>query len=356
VLSISPEALIAAVDASRKKAATKSLDVSLNELADMYDSGELEINPEYQRYFRWPASKQSQFIESLLLEMPVPPLFAIEMDEGRWELIDGLQRVSSYLHFRGLLNAVNLAEPSENLVGQARSIKKGETLELQGCDIVKELNGLKFDQLPAALQIRLKRSFLRVEVIRRGSDKHLQYHMFKRLNTGGEMLSDQEVRNCTIRLLGDTFNNFLIKLAKECDSFKTCIAGLTDEAVNQRQDEELVLRFFAFKNNFGTFRHDISPFLTDYMERVTDSTSPRHIVFDYNIEKTAFDRTFGLLAATLGDDSCRAHRGGRYIGGFSMHHFEAFSLGVAKVIDRVDLANQKHVTAIKVALEALTGR
>jgi len=76
---------------------------------------------------------------------------------------------------------------------------------------VKQLNGRKHDDLPTAIQIRLKRHFIRVEVIGKDSDQRLRYHMFKRLNTGGETLSEQEIRNCTVRLLdgGATFMKFL---------------------------------------------------------------------------------------------------------------------------------------------------
>ena len=75
-----------------------------------------------------------------------------------------------------------------------------EPLVLQGCDIVTELNNLSFKLLPKALQIKIKRSFVRMEVIKKESEDSLKYHMFKRLNTGGELLSAQEIRNCTVRL------------------------------------------------------------------------------------------------------------------------------------------------------------
>src|ERR1700686_455173 len=188
--------LLGKLDDRRKRAETKSLDISLNELADMYESGELQIRPEYQRMFRWSESKQSQFIESLLLEMPIPPIFVIELEEGKWELIDGLQRISTYLHFRGILEAPELNLP----------IREGDTLILEECDIVSDLNSKTYDDLPSPLQIRLKRSFLGVQVIRKETDRRFRYYMFKRLNTGGEPLSSQEVRNCTIRLLGSRFN------------------------------------------------------------------------------------------------------------------------------------------------------
>ncbi len=94
------EMLIKAIDNQAKSVKTKSLDISFNELLDMYNNQELIINPDYQRMFRWSEEKQSMFIESLILEMPLPPIFVIENGEGNYELIDGLQRISTYLHFR----------------------------------------------------------------------------------------------------------------------------------------------------------------------------------------------------------------------------------------------------------------
>lgn len=322
----SPDQLLEATDLKRKRAETKSLDVSLNELADMYEAHELKIRPEFQRLFRWSKSKQSQFIESLLLEMPIPAVFIIEVEEGKWELIDGLQRLSTFLHYRGQLDAPDLDPP----------IRKGDKLNLVGCDILEELNGTSYDDLPLALQIRLKRSFLRVEAIRQDTDPHFRYYMFKRLNTGGELLSDQEVRNCTIRLLNEEFNAFLIESSQNSD-FKQCISSLTEDRRRMMIDVELVLRFFAFKNNFEEFRHDVSAFLTDYMERVSDKSHENHVPFNYNRERREFGKVFKVLATTLGENTCIRWLGDdRYGGQFLMHHFEAISLGVAKVLAQIN--------------------
>lgn len=106
--------------------------------------------------FRWEPEKQSRFIESLILEMPVPPIFVIETDNGIYELIDGLQRISSYLHFRG----IKFGEKQD----------ESTPLELSGCDIVPHLNGYSLETLPKALQIKLKRSFVRMEVIKKESE------------------------------------------------------------------------------------------------------------------------------------------------------------------------------------------
>ncbi len=153
----SQEQLSNAVDRERKNASVRSSDFSFNELADMYRTGELIITPEYQRTFRWTEEKQSQFIESIVLEMPLPPIYAVEIGEGKWELIDGLQRLSTYLHFRGELE----------LPDRDPAIKKGEVLTLSGCDILKELNGYAFERLTTTLQHRVRRATLRVEIVRR---------------------------------------------------------------------------------------------------------------------------------------------------------------------------------------------
>jgi len=334
--------IINAVDERRKLAETRALDVSLNELADMYNSTELTIRPEYQRLFRWSKAKQSQFIESLLLEMPIPPIFAMEIEEGKWELIDGLQRLSTYLHFRGELNAPELNPP----------IRKGDKLELEECDIVQELNGLTYDDLPTALQIRLKRDFLRVALVRKETNPHFRYYMFKRLNTGGEIWSDQEVRNCTIRLLGEKSNNFIVMLRGN-EAFLDCIDPLSEESHRKMGDVELVLRFFAFKNNFDEFRHDVSDFMTDFMQRVSDPTHEHHMPFNYSTERILFEKTFVLLQRTLGPDTCRRWLGSRYCGQFLMHHFEAISLGIAKVINDIDLNDASQVARINNALQTI---
>jgi hypothetical protein len=305
--------LLLAVQKQVKQIQTTSLDLSFNELLDMYNNNELIIDPEYQRAFRWSVGKESRFIESLVLGMPIPPLFVIELEDGKYELIDGLQRLSSYIHFRAALQ----------LEMFDRKIEKGTGLELTDCDIVKELNGLTHDTLPVAMQIRLKRHFIRVEVIRKDSDERLRYHMFKRLNTGGENLSDQEIRNSSVRLLTDgaKFMTFVSKLSDQPD-YKTCIQTLTDEAINQRFHQELVLRFFAFKNRRDLYTHDVGDFMTDYMEEIADPDSVT--TFDYASEEDVFFRTFHILATLLEDRAFGwVNKSGTIVRGFAVYHFES---------------------------------
>jgi len=315
--------LIKAVEQKIEKIRTKSLDLSFNEILDMYKEEELIIDPEYQRLFRWSEASQSRFIESLILEMPVPPIFVIERSEGVYELIDGLQRVSSYLHFRG---QHPLRRNSDETL---------QFLKLTDCDIVPELNGYGYEDLPKALEIRLKRNFIRVEILRKESDQRLRYYMFKRLNTGGEYLSQQEIRNCTIKLLDDTFNKFLIECSNNED-FKECIENFPEEKLEQKQDQELVLRFFTFKNHREKYVHDVKDFMTEYMESVSDPEKT-DVTFDYDKERVNFKKTFKVLKETLGTNTFSGTNSkGTLVSKFLSYHYEAFTLGIQPYLDQID--------------------
>jgi hypothetical protein len=330
--------LLEAIATALPRASTQALDISFNELLDMYKNKELNIAPDFQRLFRWSPGQRSRFIESLLLEMPVPPIFMIEEEEGRYILIDGLQRISSYLHFRGELEALHLDPP----------VDLGEKLTLVDCDIVKELDGLTFDSLDVGLQIRAKRAFIRVEIVRKGSDPHFKYHMFKRLNTGGELLSEQQVRNSTIRMLNTAFPDFIIAMS-QIETFGDCTEYLTQERLNSAFDQELVLRFFALKNRRNKFKHEVSDFLTDYMEDVADPTKPK--IFDYQAEEATFRKTFAILRDTLGSYAfafAKKDRSG-LSGGFSTYHFEGITIGLQSVIDKIspdDGATMTRLTSV----------
>lgn len=310
--------IIQSIDNNMEKVRTKSLDLSFNELLDMYENEELIIDPDYQRLFRWDNDKQSRFIESLILEMPVPPIFVIETSDNVYELIDGLQRISSYLHFRGI------------------TIKDGEKkeddfLELEGCDIIKDINRLTYNDLPKSIQIRLKRNFIRVEVLRKQSDEMLRYHMFKRLNTGGEQLSNQEVRNCTIRLLDDKFIDFIIRCSNY-DNFRRTISRIKESDISKKLDQELVLRFFALKNNLDEYKYPFDEYLTKYMEQVSKGEKE----FNYEEEEKIFKLTFDALYEVLEEEVFSSILStGVSREDFILYFYDAFSLGIQEYADKI---------------------
>ena len=305
--------LVEIVDAKISQVRTKSLDMSFNELLDMYEDGELIISPDYQRLFRWEDGKQSRFIETLILELPLPPIFVIEIEDGRYELIDGLQRVSSYLRFRGELKGWN-------------------KLKLESCDIIPELNGYTYEEFPSTIKFKLKRNFIRVEVLRKESDINLRYHMFKRLNSGGEILSQQEIRNCTIRILNPQINEFIIDMSNNIN-YKNTISKLSDDDVEKKRNEELILRFFTLKNNLQNYFHPFDIYLTRYMEGIANNIEP----FDYDLEKNNFEKTFLVLNQILGEYvfSTKRFKTGKYQNNFVQYYYDGLILGIQKYLDKI---------------------
>lgn len=328
-----------------------NLDISFNELADMFKSNELIIQPEYQRTFRWDIGKQSRFIESLLMEMPVPPIYVIELEDNKYELIDGLQRISSYLSYRGFLDA---ASEEDDILNEAddfqEDIFEEESLSAQivkgfalcGCDIIPELNGQTYDNLQASMQIKLKRAYVRLEILRKGINPQMKYHMFKRLNTGGEKLSPQEIRNCTIRLIDNKFINF-IKELKRNQHFMNVTKRIGSSRVQKRFDEELVLRFFAFKNASDNFKHDVDEFLTSYMESISLSDIQElNSIFDYEKERTIFEKTFEFLNSAYGEYVFSTLNPRNMIPGvFNVYLFESITSGIQEKLNEVNLIEEK---------------
>lgn len=292
---------------------TDSLDLSFGEIANMRKSEELVIQPEYQRLFRWSTEQRSRLIESILLELPIPQIFVIENSDGVFELIDGLQRVSSVLQF---------IEPE--VIGL-------DPLQLDGCDIIKGLNNVRFADLPLSLKLRVKRSTVRTIVIKRQSKSFLRYEMFKRLNTGGSLLSPQEIRNCSSRMLGEDgakFYTFLQELS-ENPAFAATTQTLAAQDVELKGNEELVLRFFAAKNSRNTFRGNVRDWLDNFMESVLLETFP----FDSKAETAIFNDVFTEIEAKLGESAFVKFRGDNPVGGLAPAYFEGIAVGCFQALD-----------------------
>jgi uncharacterized protein with ParB-like and HNH nuclease domain len=93
--------IIGELNEQKRKVDFNSYDISVKELISMVGEGIIDIAPEYQRQFRWKEDRQSALIESIFLGIPVPSLFMATNIDGSWELIDGVQRLSTIIHFAG---------------------------------------------------------------------------------------------------------------------------------------------------------------------------------------------------------------------------------------------------------------
>lgn len=296
---------------------TDAFDLSFGEIVNLHRERELIIQPEYQRLFRWSNAQRSRLIESILLDLPIPQIFVIENEDGVLELIDGLQRVSSVIQF---INPSSLDL---------------QPLTLIGCDLIKELDTHSFETLPLSLRLRIKRSSVRTVVIKRQSKSFLRYEMFKRLNTGGSALSPQEIRNCSSRMAGsagDLFYGFLQNLANY-DSFRNTIETLPVTAMDQRGDEELVLRYFAAKNGISYYKGNIQDWLDSFMEGILFGS----IAFDYANEAEYFKEIFSFIDRVIGRGAFVKYRGESPIGALAPAYFEAVSIAVSRSFNQIKM-------------------
>ncbi|MFN6567467.1 DUF262 domain-containing protein [Dendronalium sp. ChiSLP03b] len=320
------------IDETIGEVRTDSLDLSFGEIVNLYSSKELVIQPEYQRLFRWTDEQKSRLIESIVLELPIPQIFVIETSDTVFELIDGLQRVSSVIQF---------IDPKA---------LKLEPLVLEGCDLVKELNGISFEDLSLRLRLKIKRSSVRTVVIKRQSKSFLRYAMFKRLNTGGEILDPQEIRNCSARMVGDDgirFYSFIQRKASH-PAFINCIETLAQVEKDRKGDEELVLRFLAAKNAQHMFKGSVRDWLDDYLEKII----LKEIDFDFESEEQQFDKIFTFLSNALGEGAFVKYRGEKPIGGLAPAYYEAITVGTLNALDKIrnvptDRVKQKVIDTVQ---------
>lgn len=306
------------IDLKRSDIRTDKLDMTFGEFANMYDNGELVVVPDYQRLFRWTPTQKSRFIESILLGIPTPAIFVAETEKGIWELVDGLQRLSTVLEFFGSLkDAEGVTRPASKLVADDDAG-------------LPAMNGKSFEDLSLRTRLSIRRAGCRVEVVKVGSGRRMKYELFERLNTGGAYLSDQEIRNCIFRAEAPKLVEFFDELARY-EPLQTFLA-ISENQQNALYDRGLVLRFFALKNDLDSFNHDVEPFITEYVHKVID----KEVEFDEEKESALFRRTIRSITDALASDSWRHLRDGKAQGAFSPYVFDALTLAVAKNIDRIE--------------------
>ena len=235
--------------------------------------------------------------------LPIPPIFLIENEGGVLELIDGLQRTSSVLQF---LDHAAIDQPE---------------LVLQGCDFVESLNGETFETIDTVLKLKIKRTPIRATIINKSGDAFVKYELFKRLNTGGSLLSAQEIRNCSSRMVesGAAFYELIQELAENSD-FVSATARLPDTMIEQRANEELVLRFFALVNAIDGFKGNIEEWLDGYMESILFKA----VEFDTTKMEALFIDTFRLINEKFSDQAfTRFNSHGEATGRLAPAYFEA---------------------------------
>lgn len=302
---ISDEILIAEITDGRNTLSTDRLDMSYGELINLYQRGDLVITPSFQRLFRWGIDRRSKFIESILLGIPIPPIFVAEDTDGKWELVDGLQRISTIISFFGKL----------------QDNSKNKWVLEQG-DLIPTMEGYNIDTLPKKYIRNIERTYCRVEIIKWDSNYDMRYELFSRLNTGGESLTQQEIRNCIFRGTTEKFNDLLKELANNSIFLDTL--NLSTYQVEQLYNEELVLRFFSLY--YGDWSQgkakNMSLFMTEFMKTVVSDET-----FNYTDAKKVFLDTLEIIKVTNENHYKFSNHQ------FSTSLFDAIFVGIAKNIE-----------------------
>lgn len=240
---------------------TDSYTATWKEVIGQFKDKDLRIDPEYQRLFRWDLDQQTQYIESILLNIPSPPVFLARNEDGKFEVIDGLQRISTLLKFFaedvfGPLEVGGLdQEENRNNVSVPLTLTEGP--------IIRSLDGYTASTLPEALVRTIKYARVGVILVEKESSKHARYEVFKRLNKQGSILSDQEIRNCSARLFGNEFPEELRNLA-ESEVIRQAVS-LSQEEERRMGVEEKILRLLAFNHGAAPLKHEVSEYLDEFM-------------------------------------------------------------------------------------------
>jgi len=290
--------------------------MSLGELTNLFKEGELIIRPQFQRFFRWEEDQKSALIESILLGIPLPPIFVATVEGGAWELVDGLQRTSTILQLQGLL-------PDK------------DPLVLESTKYLPAMEGLVWEDddpekcLTEAQRLDLKRARIDVQIIQRDSSPESKYDLFQRLNGFGESLTPQELRNAALSSVSNEGFEKILELAAY-PAFKETVT-LTERETKQQVDVEHVLRFLicselsdAEVNSLKDFRgilDERSLGIAQAAERGDDSFVKAAEVF-----RNCFD----IISQNGGEDVFRKFdtAKGRFTGSFLLTSYEVVALGL----------------------------
>lgn len=226
-------------------------DYTLELLLDKFEKGDFYI-PDYQRQFVWKPNNRSLFIESVLLGLPIPFMFFAGCDDGRLEIIDGAQRMQTLREF------------------VKRKMKLSKLAKLT------ELDGFVFEDLSTATQRKFLNRTFRVVVLDEKTTTDIRQDLFNRINTSGVKASDSEVRRGSYP---GKLTSYIEKCCKN-ELFVALCPISKNKAVRQERFE-LVLRFFAYLNDYKHFEHEVNPFLNDFLAKNLDSFDEQQYETDF---------------------------------------------------------------------------
>lgn len=313
------------IDQRSREIHTDRYSMSISEVVSMYEAGDLEVHPEFQRIFRWSVDQQSRLIESVFLGIPIPPVFVAQRKDGVWDVVDGVQRLSTLLRF---MNTLKHEDGSRD-----------QALPLVAGDYLKHMKGLLWEsqsddsnttethEMDESQRRVFKRARLDFQIVQKESDDQAKYDLFQRLNSGTR-LSEQEARNCLAVMLDATFATWLGDLAK-FEAYDNTV-DISDRKEQEAYGVESVLRYLAcVKTPMPELLKmgDVGEFLTTRMRAfIVDQK------FDRDAERKRFEFVFSEIDRALGGEAFKRYNPSqdRFSGKFSISAFEAMASGMAR--------------------------
>lgn len=255
-----------------RKIRTQPYDYSVGYIVNLIDNNKIYLAPDFQRYAKvWDDKTASLLIESILLNVPIPPIYVSEEDDGKWVIIDGLQRLTSFRRFIH------------------------NEFKLRGMEAFPELNKLNYESLPPKAKSVLNDGALRIILITKESHPEMQYDVFMRLNRGSVKLTEQELRNCLYR--GKL--NDLIKSLCNNKNLQS-ILGLS-EPHKRMEDAELILRYLAISENYdrntnslNDYKSIMKTYLNSFMKNNQNLTDEKIVILREKVENT-LEKVFAVF-------------------------------------------------------------
>lgn len=306
------------IEAAKRTVNTDRVQMTIGEVATMYTNREINILPDFQRLHRWTVEKKSNFIESILIGIPIPPIFVFETETGIWELVDGLQRISTILEFMGVLRDVD--DPSQVKRSTLTQTKYLPSLK----NVVWETAKKTEITLDKSLQLFFRRARLDFEILKHPSDPKTKYDLFQRLNRGGEYANEQEVRTCSMVLADANFTQHLKELASAEDFQDLC--QVTEEQHQRQRDLEYLVRLIVHTFVEYSTHLDVGEYLSNGILEVIESNKQNDALATAKWVIETLRRVGGSDALLPPADDNQASTSRR----FSLRAIEVIAVGVAK--------------------------
>jgi len=221
------------LESAKRLVNTDKVQLTIGEIATMYSNKELNISPDFQRLFSWSIQKKSDLIESILIGIPLPPVFVFETETGIWELIDGLQRVSTILEFMGVLRDVE-----DQMQTRRSHLTKTKYLpSLAG--VVWEAQSSEEKGLENSIKLFFRRARLDFQVLKNPSSSRTKFDLFQRLNRGGNIANPQEIRSCVMVALDPEFT-LQIRALADTPKVRQIFGSTEEQRTRQRDIQNLV--------------------------------------------------------------------------------------------------------------------